>query len=63
MLGNGLRHRWGQRAVSTPESRVSLILRLPNADDAEAWNEFVGELYEGPTFLNAYAFPDDASHQ
>jgi RNA polymerase sigma factor (sigma-70 family) len=28
--------------VGTPETRVSLILRLPNASDAEAWNEFVG---------------------
>lgn len=27
--------------MGTPETRVSLILRLPNAADADAWNEFV----------------------
>lgn len=27
--------------MATPETRVSLILRLPNAADADAWNEFV----------------------
>ena len=27
--------------MGAPETRVSLILRLPNAADAEAWNEFV----------------------
>jgi hypothetical protein len=27
--------------MGSPETRVSLILRLPNAADAEAWNEFV----------------------
>lgn len=28
--------------VSPPETRASLILRLQNADDVAAWNEFVG---------------------
>jgi len=27
--------------MCSPETRVSLILRLPNASDADAWNEFV----------------------
>lgn len=28
--------------MAAPDTRVSLILRLPDAGDAEAWNEFVG---------------------
>ncbi len=28
--------------MGIPEARVSLILRLPKAGDAETWNEFVG---------------------
>lgn len=28
--------------MGAPDTRVSLILRLPDAGDAEAWNEFVG---------------------
>lgn len=32
-----MRNNEGRR----PETRVNLILRLPNAADADAWNEFV----------------------
>lgn len=38
-------------AVSPPETRASLILRLKNVDDVAAWDEFVG-LY-GPVIYRA----------